>query len=105
MSSPVTLAYCAAHLETRGSMAGPPAPVRLAALAFGAANESAAAATATRCLHQFRRHLRGLDRELSARRAARPRRYAHGRYGGGGDRYAPALRLRSSRPCARHLRG
>ena len=52
----------------------------------------------------FRRHLRGVHRQLRRRPGARARRHPGGRHGGGGDRDAAALRPRPSRPRARHLR-
>ena len=50
------------------------------------------------------RHLHGTHRLLPRRRRPGARRHAPRRHGGGGDRHAPALRARSPRPCARHLR-
>ena len=52
----------------------------------------------------FRRHLRGADRQLRARRGARRWSPRCRRHGGRSDRDAQALRPRPSRPRARHLR-
>ena len=46
----------------------------------------------------------GADRQLRRRHRARAGRDAHRRHGAGGDRDPAALRARSSRPRARHLR-
>ena len=52
----------------------------------------------------LRRHVRRMDRQLCLRRGARARSYTSGRHGCRSGRHATALRPRSPRPRARHVR-